>query len=105
VTVINYVSVSELIVDSWNPKTSMSQARPGLGVVAVDGKIYTIGGSSADEVIVGANECYNPETDTWITVKSMPASRSQFTIAAWQGKIYCIGGFMSVEVGVTLYFM
>jgi hypothetical protein len=34
----------ELVEDSWNAKTPMSQARANLGVVAVEGKIYAIGG-------------------------------------------------------------
>jgi N-acetylneuraminic acid mutarotase len=39
VTAFNSVS-AELVGDSWNTKTSMSQARANLGVVAVDGKIW-----------------------------------------------------------------
>jgi N-acetylneuraminic acid mutarotase len=87
------VSASELIEDSWNTKTPMSQARFGLGVVAVGGKIYAIGGAvDAGRSFVGTNECYDPVSDTWTTLKSMPTPRARFAIAAYQGKIYCIGG-------------
>ncbi|MDR0319034.1 MAG: hypothetical protein LBI09_03260, partial [Nitrososphaerota archaeon] len=41
----------------------MSQARYGLGVVAVGGLIYAIGGYT-DDGVVGINECYDPVSDT-----------------------------------------
>jgi len=91
--VFSVVWASELVEDSWNTKTSMSQARYGLGAVAVDGKIYAIGGQTdAGDSYVGTNERYDPNKDTWTTRKAMPTARSYFGIAACQGKIYCIGG-------------
>jgi N-acetylneuraminic acid mutarotase len=93
VTIFSSVSAPELVEDSWNPKTPMSQARAGLGVVAVDGKIYAIGGITDDvEGCVGVNECYDPVTDSWVTLASMPTSRFGFAIVEYQGIIYCIGG-------------
>jgi N-acetylneuraminic acid mutarotase len=94
--IFSAVSASEIVEDSWNTKTPMSQTRANLGVVAVDGKIYAIGGSISahihSENIVGTNEWYDPKTDTWTTLASMPTPRANFAIAADQGKIYCIGG-------------
>jgi len=97
-----------LVANSWISRAPMSQARGGLGVVAVDGKIYAIGGSTADntnyfnnvylEGFVGTNECYDPATDTWVSLADMPTPRSNFAIAAYQDKIYCIGGV----IGTTL---
>jgi hypothetical protein len=75
-----------------------------LGVVAVDGKIYAIGGSYQTEVpsydqfplyltkYVSTNEMYDPVSDTWVTLESMPTPRAYFAIAAYDNKIYCIGG-------------
>jgi N-acetylneuraminic acid mutarotase len=95
--VFSVVSATDLVEDSWNTKNLMSQARFGLGVVAVGGKIYAIGGSTIDDVrhnrgVVGVNECYDPMSDTWITLKPMPTPRTGFAIAAYEGKIYCMGG-------------
>jgi len=84
------VCASELVEDSWAKKAPMSQARSGLGVVAVDGKIYAIGGSTENDN-VGTNERYDPKTDTWVVLKSMPTPRADFGIAAYRDKIYCIG--------------
>jgi N-acetylneuraminic acid mutarotase len=88
---------SELVEDSWNTKTAMKYPRAGLGVVAVDGKIYAIGGYTSNDVrrnsgVTGVNECYDPVSDTWVTLAPMPTPRSGFAIAAYEGKIYCMGG-------------
>ena len=94
-------SSAEVAEDTWATKASMSQARAGLGVVAVNGKIYAIGGTIASGQyppdvsrggFVGTNEEYDPATDTWTTKASMPTPRDYFAIAAYQNKIYCIGG-------------
>jgi N-acetylneuraminic acid mutarotase len=87
----NPVLASDLVEDSWSIKAPMSQARAGLGVTVVNGKIYAIGGYISDRV-VNVNERYDPVDDTWVTLKSMPTSRYHFVVAAYQGKIYCIGG-------------
>jgi N-acetylneuraminic acid mutarotase len=95
-------------VGLWTTKTSMHQARSVLGVVAVNGKIYAIGGSTQSGVIpsaggavygdpnsdqlVGTNEEYDPTTNRWTSKTPMPTPRIAFGIAAYQGKIYCIGG-------------
>jgi N-acetylneuraminic acid mutarotase len=88
------VSALEANENSWYTKKSMSQARYGLGVVAVDGKIFAIGGYGVDGYVT-VNECYDPKTDTWVTLKSMPTPRRDFGIVAYEGKIYCIGGATS----------
>lgn len=93
---------------SWATKASMSKARGGLGVVALNGKIYAIGGaakslsipSDADQLLT-INEEYNPVTDTWTIKKPMPTPRSNFAIAAVQGKIYCLGGIVGIEAYST----
>jgi N-acetylneuraminic acid mutarotase len=83
--------------------------RSVLGVAAVNGKIYAIGGSTASGFapgvpatavyassdvggFVGTNDEYDPVSNTWTSKKPMPAPRYVFAIAAYQGKIYCIGG-------------
>jgi N-acetylneuraminic acid mutarotase len=92
VAVLSPVSASaEIVGDSWNSKASMSQTRYGLGVIAVDGKIYAIGGFGIGGS-AGPNECYDPKTDAWTTLVSMPTSRGLFAVVEYQGKIYCLGG-------------
>jgi hypothetical protein len=96
VAAFNPVSDAELVADTWNTKTPMSQARDSLSVVAFDGKIYAIGGQTNDGY-GGTNERYDPKTDTWITLTPMPTPRINLAIAAYQGKIYCISGGICPE--------
>lgn len=78
--------------DSWVSKAPMQEARSGLGVAVVNGKIYTIGGSGRGG-FCSFNEKYDPTTDTWTFKTSMPTPRSDFGIAVHQNKIYCMGGY------------
>jgi hypothetical protein len=92
---------------SWAAKASMSEARGGLGVVALNGKIYAIGGEATGPwpptsvQFLSTNEEYDPVTDTWALKKSMPTPRTKFAIAAVQGRAYCIGGVVGVEAYST----
>jgi N-acetylneuraminic acid mutarotase len=87
----------------WTSKAPMHQARGGLGVAAVNGKIYAIGGSIEIGVgnpnpiisggtVISTNEEYNAASDSWAFKASMPTARTDFAIVAYQNKIYCIGG-------------
>ena len=97
------LSSADLAENSWTPKAPMHQARTALGVAAVKGKIYAIGGSTHEgsarditaEDTVGTNEEYDPATDTWIFKEPMPTPRNGFAIATFDDKIYCIGGYLS----------
>jgi N-acetylneuraminic acid mutarotase len=77
---------------AWVSKAPMQEARSGLGVAVVNGKIYAIGGAGKGG-FSAANEEYNPETDTWILKAPMPTPRSAFGIAVYENKVYCIGGY------------
>jgi len=98
-------SSADAAEDSWVTKASMQQARGGLGVAVVNGKIYAIGGSTASGLypptlkggFVSTNEEYDPATDTWTFKKPMPTPRSDFAIVVYQNKIYCIGGTIGTE--------
>jgi N-acetylneuraminic acid mutarotase len=93
------VSTASAVENSWAELAPMHQARAGLGVVAVNGNIYAIGGFTCVDtprahkcVSVGTNEEFDPATNNWTTKASMRTPRAFFAIAAFQSKIYCIGG-------------
>jgi N-acetylneuraminic acid mutarotase len=96
-------SSAEVTEDTWVAKAPMHVARGKLGVAAVNGKIYAIGGDARSGeypyvgLVVGTNEEYDPETDTWTFKASMPTPRYGFAIAVYQNKIYCIGGITRVD--------
>jgi len=86
--------------NSWVSKASMHQARAGLGVAAVNGKIYAVGGTTSSrkpsDAFVGTNEEYDPATDKWTYRESMPTPRAYFATAVYQNKIFCIGGVVGL---------
>lgn len=107
---------TEVAENSWKIKTPMQQARSGLGVASVKGKIYAIGGATKGGTgytysaiaqvalssitisgYVGTNEEYDPVTNKWINKASMPTPRTLFATAVYQNKIYCIGGRSAVS--------
>jgi N-acetylneuraminic acid mutarotase len=104
------LSSADVAEDSWVSKAPLHEARAGLGVVAVNGKIYAIGGTTSstsnaiDGGFVGTNEEYDPATDTWTYRKPMPTPRAYFAIAAYQNKIYCIGGAVGINVNEIGFF-
>ena len=85
------VSIAYAAEDSWVTLAPIPTKRFFLGVAAVDGKIYAIGGA-AGAGGVNATEMYDPVTNTWHTKASMPTPRSGFGIAVVENKIYVIGG-------------
>jgi formylglycine-generating enzyme required for sulfatase activity len=70
----------------------MSVARGALTCVAVNGKIYAIGGNADTGTDTNLVEEYDPANNTWTTKASMPTGRHGLTSAAVNGKIYTIGG-------------
>ena len=92
--------------NTWVEKAPMHQARFGVGVIAVDGKIYAIGGTVASggfiSSVLSTNEQYDPSTNTWVYKASMPTARVYFAIAAYENKIYCFGGITGMGISETI---
>jgi N-acetylneuraminic acid mutarotase len=80
----------------------MNHSRAGFAVVAVNGKIYAIGGygKSGESVeSLGVVEAYDPSLDVWESLPAMPTARAHFSCNAIGANIYVIGGvFPRVEV-------
>ncbi len=95
----NPVVASDGAENSWVSVSSLPTVRGDLGVAAVNGKIYAIGGifvntktTPNNEETLGTNEEYNPATNSWTTKTPMPIPSSNFATAVYQNKIYCVGG-------------
>lgn len=76
----------------WTTKASMPTARYGLTAVALNNKIYAIGGYNASGYLA-VNEEYDPATNAWVSKASMPTARMDLMGAAVNGKVYAIGGY------------
>lgn len=68
--------------------TAPSPLRSNFKLLAVQGKMYAVGGQS-----LGTVECYSPEQDWWTCVSSMPDPLAEFSACECQGMIYVMGGY------------
>jgi len=90
----SYSTVEEYdpATDIWTAKSDMPRTRGFHSSIAVDGKIYVIGGSlSYPWSGIWELDVYDPATDTWtLTAVSRPIINGFTTVV--DGKIYAIGG-------------
>lgn len=93
--------------DGWKELAPMPTARGSAVAVAVNGKIYVIGGAHANipgkppteplwvgvpTLVTGKVEEYDPASNTWRERASMPTGRNHFMAGVVDGKIYAIDG-------------
>lgn len=90
----------------WSLLASMPSPRGAGWAVALDGKIFVIGGVQANDRndpaapispnspqrVLGTVEEYDPASDTWHRRSPMPTARNHFIAEAVDGKIYAVGG-------------
>jgi hypothetical protein len=77
----------------WLTQTAMPTARNRLGVAAINGILYAVGGNNSSGVPVATVEAYSPATETWTTKAPMPTERFDFGVTAINGILYAVGGF------------
>lgn len=106
--------VLDLATNTWSTKAPLPNPRNHLGGVALNGKIYAIGGQRSfrentenqDQVDV-----YDPQTDTWSQAAPMPNPRGHISASTfvWNNKIVVAGGsvngamFGLASTEVTMY--
>ena len=72
-----------------------------MGVSAVKGKIYAIGGLPAPEAgALSTVQEYDPVTNTWAKKADMPTPRSSLSAAVVDGKIYAMGGSGGNQIAI-----
>jgi RNA polymerase sigma factor (sigma-70 family) len=79
-------------IDKWTKKANMLTARFGASAVAVNGKIYVIGGGNSAAQAVPNVEEYDPKIDKWTKKTDMPTAKAGSAFAEINGKIYIFGG-------------
>jgi N-acetylneuraminic acid mutarotase len=102
-TLAEPVFSANIVENYWVTKPPMQEARGSFGVVAVNGKIYAIGGSNGTfpngtSIFVGTNEEYDPIANEWTFKKPMPTARPPFCVVELQNNVYCIGGHLNYEI-------
>jgi uncharacterized repeat protein (TIGR01451 family) len=82
----------DLASDSWETLSSLPTGRHSLGLVAVDGYIYAVGGGSSWTGLSRV-ERYDPTTDSWLVLSALSSTtRAGVAVAAAAGRIFATGG-------------
>ena len=84
--------------NTWATKEVLPISVQSPGVESVGGKVYCIGGLTADGVTDKVYE-YDPTGDTWTEKTAFPAAREDFGTAVVDGLIYCFGGVNPAGAG------
>jgi N-acetylneuraminic acid mutarotase len=86
-------ALAQMPTSPWKKGAPFPQADEELYGVALNGKMYVIGGWD-DGKAGGINYEYNPATDKWTKKQPMPRPAHHAALAAANGKIYVMGGFV-----------
>ena len=78
---------------SWTQLASMMGPRYLHGCVALDGKLYAVGGLGAAAQALDTAEVYDPQADGWQPLAKMSTARYGLGLAVVGGKVYAIGGW------------
>jgi N-acetylneuraminic acid mutarotase len=90
---------------SWATRAPLRQARGGLAVVALGGRLHAVGGGG--DGASAAHEIYEPTPDRWTDAPPMPTARDHLAAVAFQGKVWAIGGrtsFMGTQFATVEIF-
>ncbi|HGJ66119.1 TPA: hypothetical protein ENS27_12160 [bacterium] len=86
----------------WERKADMPNARGQSGAVAVNGKIYVVGGVeivNGNFVQLSTTEEYDPIKDKWTKKANMPTARFlNYSVCEANGIIYAVGGFFGLPI-------
>ena len=80
--------------DHWRVRAPLPRALTHVGLAALDGKIYAIGGFLGDVHKDAQADAfvYDPAPNQWSTLPALPAPRGSVGTVALHGKIHAIGG-------------
>ena len=86
-------ALAQMPTSPWKKAAPFPEPDEELYGVALNGKMYVIGGWD-DGKAGGINYEYNPTTDKWTKKQPMPRPAHHAALAAANGKIYVMGGFV-----------
>ncbi len=91
--VFSMAALAQMPINPWKKAAPFPYPDEELYGVALNGKMYVIGGWDEGKA-AGLNYEYDPATDKWTQKKGMPRLAHHAALAAANGKIYVIGGFV-----------
>ena len=105
VGISNIVTVSHSSQSSeWTDGKEMPTKRLEVGGVALNDKIYLIGGMD-DDGTTDLTEVYDIDSDRWTSASPLPGKRDHPGAAAYDGKIYVVGGFNERGISTRTLFI
>jgi N-acetylneuraminic acid mutarotase len=94
--VTNLLEEYDPAANTWATKAPMPTARSDHAAVAIDGKLYVVGGNAPCTPnctpFYDKLEVYDAATNTWSTKAPMPTPLTNVGAAAIDGKLYVVGG-------------
>jgi hypothetical protein len=83
--------VARLDGGRWRRLAPLPQGRQAGGLVALDGRLYLVGGV-VDGGLASDTQVYDPAADRWSSAPGLPTSREHLGAAATGGRVYVVGG-------------
>ena len=84
----------------WSTLPAMSVARYWATAVALNGRLYVVGGCDGNATVTTVEE-YDPTLRRWRTLAGLPTARWQPGAGAIGGKLYAVGGGGDSTLAVT----
>jgi N-acetylneuraminic acid mutarotase len=91
----NTTYVYDPVQNQWSLKSPMPTPRSAVSAIALNNKIYLIGGYtriSGTMVRLSTVEIYDPTTDTWTSGTNLSSTRAWVGLGVYNEKIYAFGG-------------
>lgn len=77
--------------ETWTPLPALPEARAAGGAVALDGKVYLVGGAGTEGYLATVH-VYDPATGTYAEAAPLPTPRDHLNVMAHGGKVYALAG-------------
>lgn len=85
----------------WHGIASMLHSRCMAGAVAVNNRVYVVGGCNQAQSLQSV-EVYNPDTDIWYSIASTIEIRSGLGVALLGDSICAVGGYNGTDCSTTV---
>lgn len=87
------LALAALAPAQWDPVAPLPEARYSGALIALGGKLYYVGGSSAGGLKTRTLFIYDIATDSWTVGESLATARHRFGAVECRGRIYVFGGW------------